>query len=182
MDVRIIGLGNVLMGDDGVGPFVVKALEAKFVFPPEVSLIDAGTPGLDLLPFLVDADVVILVDTVNASDAPGTVKLYDRAALLKHAPQPRTSPHDPGVKQTLLALEFSARAPREVIVIGVVPESVEAGPGLSAAARRGAAVAADRVVYELERLGIRARRDVHAAAPDIWWEQRPVGPFSSSRP
>ena len=63
----------------------------------------------------------ILIDTVKAPLPPGSLRLYKKADLLRRAPGVRVSPHDPGVKETLLALEFAGRAPREVALIGVVP-------------------------------------------------------------
>jgi len=178
MDIRILGLGNVLMGDDGLGPHVVRTLEATYAFPPGVTLIDAGTPGLDLLPFLIDADVVIIVDTIRAEAPAGTVKEYDRDQLLKHLPLSRVSPHDPGVKQTVLALEFSGRAPKEILVLGVVPERIEPGTELSAPVRRAAAVIADRVRCRLEDLGLPPVLNPRSTPPDIWWEspRRPPAP------
>src|SRR5436853_927958 len=108
------------MGDDGLGPAAVRAFEAEYVVPPEVEVVDLGTPGLDLLPWLADVDRVILVDTVKSDRPPGTVRLYDKADIMRHAPMQRIGPHDPGVKDALFALEFAGRAPREVLLIGVV--------------------------------------------------------------
>jgi hydrogenase maturation protease len=121
--IFVLGLGNVLMGDDGLGPVAVRAFEAEYVVPPDIHVIDLGTPGLDLLPWLADVDRVILVDTVRSDHPPGTIRLYDKADILRHAPTARVGPHDPGVKEALHALEFAGRAPREVALIGVVPES-----------------------------------------------------------
>jgi hydrogenase maturation protease len=121
--ISVLGLGNVLMGDDGLGPVAVRAFEAEYVVPPDIHVIDLGTPGLDLLPWLADVDRVILVDTVRSDHPPGTIRLYDKADILRHAPTARVGPHDPGVKEALHALEFAGRAPREVALIGVVPAS-----------------------------------------------------------
>jgi hydrogenase maturation protease len=129
--VSVLGLGNVLMGDDGLGPVAVRAFEAEYVVPPDVQLIDLGTPGLDLLPWLADVDRVILVDTVKSDQPPGTVRLYEKADLLRYAPVARIGPHDPGVKEALHALEFAGRAPRDVALIGVVPESTAMGFALT---------------------------------------------------
>ena len=110
-EIRVLGLGNVLMGDDAAGPWVVEHLRAGWDFGPGVSVTDLGTPGLDLVPHLSGARVVVLVDTVK-SDAPaGTLRLYRRDEVLKHPPGPRTSPHDPAVKETLLYLELAGAGP-----------------------------------------------------------------------
>lgn len=170
MDVRIIGVGNVLMGDEGVGPFVVRMLEAKYLFPADVTLVDAGTPGVDLVPLLADADVAIVVDAAQSSQAPGTVRVYDRQALLKPAVR-RSACDELRVTPALQALSCSARSPKEVVVIGVVPQWVATGTHLSDTAQHGAQRAMDRVLYELERIGLHARLNPESVEPNLWWEQ-----------
>ena len=109
--IAIIGLGNVLMGDDALGPWVIHHLETVWDVPPEVALVDVGTPGLDLVPYVAGPAGIVLVDTVSARDAaPGTLRTFDREALLRFAPKPRLSPHDPGVTEALLAVVGEGRA------------------------------------------------------------------------
>jgi len=115
---RIVGLGNVLMSDDAFGPYVIRVLEAGYEFPSGVSVVDAGTPGLDLVPFVDGAEALIVVDTVRASGEAGELRTYTRDDILRHAPQARLGPHDPGLKETLLALEFADSGPRDVTLIG----------------------------------------------------------------
>ena len=162
--ISVLGLGNVLMGDDGLGPVAVRTFEAEYVVPPDVQVVDLGTPGLDLLPWLADLDQVILVDAVKSDLPPGSVRLYEKADLLRYPPTARVGPHDPGVKDALRALEFAGRAPREVALIGVVPEStamcLELTPTIQAAVRR--AVVA--IAITLARFGTPAVRRLHPRA------------------
>jgi hydrogenase maturation protease len=174
--VGVIGLGNVLMGDDAFGPWVVLVLLAGHEFPDGVHVHDLGTPGLDLLPYLSDLDSLVLVDTVRAEAPPGTLRLYRREELLRHAPQPRLSPHDPGVKEALLTAEFEGRGPREVLLVGAVPAGTAMGVGLSPPLRDAVPRAAVEVLRELERLGRRAAPRRDPGRPDIWWEALPTGP------
>ena len=88
MHIRVLGLGNVLMGDDGFGPAVIHALGSEWELP-DVEVHDVGTPGLDLVPFLSGAECVVLVDTVRADGPPGHVRRYDLPAILSHAPAAR---------------------------------------------------------------------------------------------
>lgn len=171
MKTLVMGLGNVLMGDDGFGPFVVKVLESRYDFPGEVSLLDAGTPGLDLVPFLTGPEAVVIVDTVKAEAPPGTLKRYGREAILRHLPEARLSPHDPSLKEVLLTLDFAGKGPREVTLVGTVPASVAAGPGLSAPVRAAVEAAVEAVRVELERLGVPARPKAEPGDPDLWWER-----------
>jgi hydrogenase maturation protease len=168
--VGVIGLGNVLMGDDAFGPWVVETLLAEHEFPEGVSVEDLGTPGLDLVPYITDLEALVLVDTVRSDAPPGAVQLYRRADLLEHAPSTRLSPHDPGVKEALLAAEFAGRGPREVLLVGAVPETTSLGVRLSPALRAAVPLAAAEVLRELERLGCPATRHTSTLAPDVWWE------------
>ena len=167
----VLGLGNVLMGDDALGPWVVAQLLARWEFPADVEVHDLGTPGLDLHPFLAGRTTLILVDVVRADDPPGTLKLYDKDQLLRHAPGPRVSPHDPGVKETLLALDFAGDGPREVVLVGVVPQDTDPGTGLSAPVQAAAARAEEAVLAELARRGHVVTRREPPAEPDLWWER-----------
>jgi hydrogenase maturation protease len=154
----VLGLGNVLMGDDGLGPAVTRAFEAEYDVHPDVEVVDLGTPGLDLLPWLADADRVILVDTVKSDRAPGSVIVYDKADIMRHAPMQRIGPHDPGVKDALFALEFAGRAPREVVLIFNVPETTEMSLELSSAVQAAIPTVLEHLVRALERAGFTLRR------------------------
>ena len=107
MSVAVLGLGNVLMGDDALGPYTVRVFEAQYEVPEGVEVRDLGTPGLDLTPHLADLTRLILVDTVRSDGDPGDLRLYRLEEVLQHAPGPRVSPHDPGVKEALLSLRFA---------------------------------------------------------------------------
>ncbi|HZR25663.1 MAG TPA: HyaD/HybD family hydrogenase maturation endopeptidase [Vicinamibacterales bacterium] len=147
--IYVLGLGNVLMGDDGFGPAVVRQFEKTYDVPENVEVVDVGTPGLDLMPWFYDAERLIIVDTVKADAAPGTMRLYDKRDLLRHAPSVRTSPHDPGVKEALWTLELAGRGPKEVTLIGVVPESVELTTDLSDTVREKIPVAMEAIARAL---------------------------------
>ena len=169
MDIRVIGLGNVLMGDDGFGPFVIETLLAEYDFAESVSVIDAGTPGLDLAPFLIGADAVIVIDSVRADAPPGTQRLYRHDAILAHPPQPRLGPHDPGLKQTLLALEFAGRGPTDVVLVGVVPKTVAPSARLSSVVRGAVPAVVNACVAELDRLGAPPRPRATPSVVSPFW-------------
>jgi len=169
--VAILGLGNVLMGDDALGPYAVRLFEAEYHVPDSATVQDLGTPGLDLVPHLADVHAVILLDTVRSAGTAGELRLYRRDEILEHPPQPRVSPHDPGLKEALLALAFSGQGPREVLLIGVIPQSTAQGIGLSAPVAAALPAVQAEIVRELERLGCPATRRAVPSSPDIWWER-----------
>ena len=171
LKIAVLGLGNVLMKDDALGPYAVRLLEAGHAFPDGVMVQDLGTPGLDLHPYMSGQDALIFIDTVNADGNPGELRLYRRDDILKHPPQARVSPHDPGVKEALLSLEFASGGPTEVLLVGVIPEVVDAGVGLSPSVRAALPAVEAEVLSELARLGRAATPLETPKEPDLWWEK-----------
>ncbi len=171
--IVVLGIGNVLMGDDAVGPHAVKLLEAGWEFPPEVAVVEAGTPGLDLTVFLHGVEAAVVVDAVRARGAePGEIRRYGREALLAKSPVLAMSPHEPGLREALLTMELTGEGPREVRLLGVVPARVETGAGLSEAVRAAMPGLMEAVVAELASLGASPRRRDRPSEPDLWWERR----------
>ena len=176
--IAILGLGNVLMRDDALGPHAIGLLESRYDFPDEVSLVDLGTPGFDLHPHLEGLDAAIIVDTVRATGDAGETRLYRRDEILRHAPGQRLGPHDPGLKQALLGLEFVQRGPQEVLLVGVIPESTASEVGLSLAVQAALPAVESAVLEELCRLGFPARQADPPREPNLWWEKAPGAPRS----
>jgi hydrogenase maturation protease len=173
LKIAVLGLGNVLQGDDALGPYLVEVLSATYEFPPGVSVIDAGTPGLDLTPYIAGLDALIVVDAVRASGDPGELRAYRRAELLETPPPQRLSPHDPGLKACLLTLELVGQSPPEVLLVGLIPDAMATSTGLSAPVRDGLPAVEAAVIAELGRLGVTVRRREPPGTPDLWWERQP---------
>ena len=174
--IAIIGIGNVLTGDDAVGPHVVRVVEARYALPEDVQVIDAGTPGYDLTAFLVGMDAAVLVDAVKAKGAPGELRVYEKAELLTRRPVLAMSPHEPGVREALLNADFMGVTPPVVRLVGVIPARTDTGIGLSAEVRAGIPAAVERVAAELRALGVSVVDRVPPREPDLWWERTPGGP------
>ncbi len=170
--VRVLGIGNVLMGDDAVGPYAVSVLEARYRLPERVSADDVGTPGLeDLMVCMEGLDAVIVVDAVKASGRAGELRRFEKEAVLARGPALALSPHEPRLREALLASELHGAAPRELVLLGVIPGRVDGGIGLSAAVRRAVPGVVDAVVSELVRLGMPPAPRVPPLPPDVWWER-----------
>ncbi len=168
--IRILGVGNVLCTDDGLGPYAIKVLEAQFEFPENVEVIDLGTPGLDFTPYLADARMVIVLDTVKGEEAAGTLRLLRDGEIVAKPPPSRMSPHEPGLREALMATNFADSSPEEILLIGVVPESTGQGTKLTEAVRSAVPEVVDAVIVELERLGCPPIRRDPPAELDLWWE------------
>lgn len=171
MNIRILGLGNALMSDDAFGPHVVRVLDAFYEMPPNVHIIDAGAPGRDIAPHLAQADVVILVDTVETGGVAGDIHSYQLDELLRQPAEPLLCPHDPGIKAALLKAAAAGSVPGHVVLFGVVPEWEATGVTLSRPVRSSIAPVVDLIVTELERLGAAPRLRAVPRVPDTWWER-----------
>jgi hydrogenase maturation protease len=169
MSVAVIGLGNVLLGDDGFGPFVVELLRTRYAFPPEVALLDLGTPGLGLTSYLCGHEAVVLVDAVAAAGQPGDIRLYEGAELERLPIAPRVSPHDPAVFEALAVARLAGEAPREVCLVGAAPGGREPGAGLSPRMRGAAEAAVEIVRRQVEDWGFPAQCHDGAAVEHEWW-------------
>jgi hydrogenase maturation protease len=168
--VCLMGVGNVLMGDDALGPYVLEWLRARWEFAPEVTLLDAGTPGLDLTMFLDGSDALVVADAVKGPGPAGEVRSWRRPALLA-APLPIVmSPHEPTLREALLRLELLGRGPKDVLLVGAVPERVAAGTGLSGPIRKAVPEIEQIILRELERLGATFAPRARIAWVPPWWE------------
>jgi len=167
--ISVLGLGNVLLGDDGVGPFVVELLRAAYELPVHVSVIDVGTPGLGLPAYLSESDAVVLVDAVSASGEPGELRFYRRDDLVRLPLKPRVSPHDPAVQDACCLVDLAGTAPRDLLLVGIIPAQQTLGAGLSEPVRRACEPAMAAVLQELARLGAPATPRATAAHPNLWW-------------
>ena len=173
MRVAIIGIGNVLTGDDAIGPHVVRVVEARYALPDDVQVIDAGTPGYDLTAFMAGLDAVLLVDAVKAKGAAGELRVYDRAELVAKRPVLAVSPHEPGVREAIMNADFMGVTPKVVRLVGVIPAATATGIGLSAAVRAAVPAAVARVAEELAALGVPVAERSPPREPDLWWERKP---------
>ncbi|WPL17574.1 Hydrogenase 2 maturation protease [Thiorhodovibrio winogradskyi] len=131
-DALIIGLGNLLLSDEGVGIHVLRLLERDFNFTPRVELVDGGTTGLDLLALFQDHDLILLIDAIFAPDmAPGEIQILRNEAILA-ALSKKLSMHHLGISDVLALAQLLDYRPREIVLLGVVPENLELGTELSA--------------------------------------------------
>jgi hydrogenase maturation protease len=148
----VLGLGNVLCADDGVGVAAVARLQRRYRIPEGVAVEDGGTLGLTLLARLSGVRDLILVDAVETGDAPGTlVRLAGDA--VGPAVRERLSVHQVGVADLLEAARLTGTAPDRVVLLGVVPETTELRLGCSRAVRDAVPDLVQAVATELARLG-----------------------------
>jgi hydrogenase maturation protease len=171
--ILVAGLGNVLMSDDAIGPFCTQHLLANYEFPANVEVSDLGTPGLGLALHLSSADVVVAIDALRGVE-PGTVHVFDRAALLTGCRDTRLDTHAPALEESILIAHLAGERPLDVTLIGLGGASFDYGTTLSPAVRAGIAALGDRVLAELTDYGVAWRHRERVTRPDIWWEESHV--------
>lgn len=156
IDVLVLGLGNVLCGDDGAGVAVAHRLRRELDVPAGVRIVDGGTLGLDLLALVAAADRAILIDAVRAEGPPGTLV---RLAGDDVAPAvyERLSIHQIGVADLLAGAALCESYPREVVITGIVPATTELQLGCSPPVLAKLPELAAAVVRELDRMGVATR-------------------------
>ncbi|MDP9191493.1 MAG: hydrogenase maturation protease [Acidobacteriota bacterium] len=147
----IYGIGNILLGDDGVGPAVVRYLTENFAFRSDVTIEDLGTPSLDLPGYLTGHDSVIFIDSVAVDDAPGTIHRFSKKDIVGAAPGIHMSSHELSINDALIVLDFAGTAPSDVTLIGIVPHTLDGGMNLSPAVAAAVPLAAEAVFTELAR-------------------------------
>lgn len=127
----VMGVGNLLLSDDGVGIHAIHHLQDNYQFSEEVQLLDGGTCGLDLLHFLEGIDRLIIIDAAQMGKPSGTVVRLEGDQIPAHLSL-KTSPHEINLPELLFAAKLADLYPAEVIVLGVQPKTIETNIGLSA--------------------------------------------------
>lgn len=144
----VLGVGNVLLRDEGVGVIVARALVDDPSIPPDTEIVDGGTLGLDLLPMIGDAGALIMVDAVNLRSAPGSIRVMHgdelHTALAQHV-----SPHQVGVNDLVALARLTGTLPSRFALVGIQPEAVEVGLELTPAVAAALPAAIQAVRDEL---------------------------------
>lgn len=148
----ILGLGNLLCGDDGLGALAAQRIAETRVLPDGVKVLDGGTLGLSLLPYLEDAESAILVDAIAADGPPGTLVRMEGEEV-GPAVAARLSVHQVGVSDLIEAARWRGRIPPRLVLLGSVPETTDLGVGLSPRVQATFVQLVDVVCEEAGRLG-----------------------------
>jgi hydrogenase maturation protease len=150
----VLGLGNPIMGDDGLGLAILARLRAGWLLPPEVELVDGGTWGMRLLPLIETARRVLVLDAINVDQDPGAIVVLEREDLPRYFSH-KLSPHQIDLREVLALAELRGTLPPDVVAIGAQPERVELLAELSPILAQRLEVIAELAVSRLERWGHR---------------------------
>ncbi len=128
--IAVLGIGNLLLSDEGVGVHAVEALWREYAFPEEVVLIDGGTMGLDLLPFIENREKLLILDAVNLKREPGSIEVIEDGDIPAFLSS-KLSVHQIGLPDVLSAVKIMDMTPSRMALIGIQPERIETGIALS---------------------------------------------------
>jgi len=127
--VLVVGIGNILLRDEGVGVRVIEAMRGT-ALPDDVELLDGGTSGADLIDFIADRQKVIVIDAVRTDGPPGSVYRFGPEDLMQDA-APALSLHQLGLLETLRMARHMNCSPGEVVIFGVKPGAIDYGTDLT---------------------------------------------------
>ena len=165
----VLGLGNVLLHDEGLGVWVADALRRQFEFPTSVTILEGGTLGLDLLPRLDGVGRLLLMDAVKCGGAAGGMVRLEGEAVSRVL-DVKISPHQVGVQDLLGAARLTDREPAVVVLWGMEPERLDPGTGFSENVQAALPQLQAEVLDELGRWGVPGKPLPGAAPPPVWWE------------
>lgn len=153
----VLGVGNILLQDEGVGVRVVEHLKEHYNFPEEVQVLDGGTMGLDLLYYLEGADRLLVIDAVDATRPPGTLLRLADGEIPTFLGR-KLSPHQIGLADLLSVAGLRDLTPHQVVLVGVQPASLETGLNLSPTIRAQLPSIVEIVLKEVRNWGHRIER------------------------
>lgn len=151
--IVVLGVGNILLTDEGLGVHVVEDLKANYTFTPQISLIDGGTMGMELLTYMRGMKKILLIDAVNGGEAPGTIYEFPHRELEQYFTD-HISVHEVGMQDILRIRAIQENPLEDAIVIGVEPESLDVGFEPSAPVQKALPEVKERVLRVLREWGV----------------------------
>ncbi len=148
MRAVVLGIGNTILTDEAAGVRAVELLEQAYQVPANVQVIDGGTSGMEMIEDLSNLDFLIVIDVVKTGAAPGTVVKIagdEIPVFFRH----KLSPHQIGLPDVLASLELLDSMPKEIVVLGVEPISLELGMEMTATVAEKVPLLVDMAVAEL---------------------------------
>ncbi len=152
--IVVLGLGNMLMADDGIGLAALARLQDEWFIPPGVDFVDGGTWGMNLLPVIETTDRLLVLDAIDTGSVPGTLAELRDGEVPRFLAQ-KLSPHQIDLREVLALAEMRGTLPRELVALGLQPARIEMSTELSpeVAVHLGAMV--DAAARQLTTWGVR---------------------------
>ena len=153
----VLGIGNIILSDEGFGVRVVEYLQKNFTFPDNVNLIDGGTLGVELTHFITGTQRLLIIDSIDGGAEAGKTFHLRGEEIKKHFAQ-KISAHEIGIQDVLTMLELSGKKIPCVELIGAQPYSLEAGTELTPQMQKLLPVFADKAAEILKSWDLEVRQ------------------------
>jgi hydrogenase maturation protease len=124
--ITVLGLGNILMRDEGIGVYIANLLNTTYKFEPDIQIIDGGTTGTDLLPYFESSNKILIIDAVNFEKFPGYIEIIKNDDILATITE-KISMHHLGLSDVLSIIKLLDIQPQEICLVGIEPVDLELG-------------------------------------------------------
>ena len=155
--IAVLGIGNILLSDEGLGVRALERLKEFYDFPEGVQLIDGGTLGIDLLYHLEGVDKLLVLDAVSGGKPPGILYVF-KGNEVKSYFRRKVSMHEIGFQEVLGLMEVMDKPVPEIVVIGLEPKSLELSTELSPEIEEKIPELVDRAVEQLREWGVEVKK------------------------
>lgn len=162
--VGILGIGNLLLSDEGFGIHTIHYLEKNYNFPDTISLNDAGTAGIYMAPFLEECDPILVIDVVDIKAAPGSVHYFNSHDIGTGIIFSKMSPHQLGLLEMLEICKLRDCNPETVDFFCIVPADLQTSMDLSPEVAPRVKEIAERIVSQLRQAGHTITDQIQAPA------------------
>jgi hydrogenase maturation protease len=152
LNILVLGIGNVLLTDEGIGVRALNELQRRYTFPENVELLDGGTAGIELLRHIRNRDYLIIIDAMKFDQEPGTVSRVEGEDV-PAAFRTRISPHQLGLSDLLAAAMLTDELPKNLVLFGVEPENLDIGLELTDAVEASLEKLLGAIIVEVRSAG-----------------------------
>jgi hydrogenase maturation protease len=154
LNVLVLGIGNILLSDEGAGVKAVEELQNRYDCSDAVEIVDGGTVGFELLPYFENRSHILIIDAVKTGNKPGTiVRIDDPPAFF----QKKVSPHQIGLADVMGIAVITDNMPQNIALFGIEPKELSTGLELSQEVAGNLSQLVDMVVDELKAIGIKVQ-------------------------
>lgn len=165
----ILGIGNVLQRDDGIGIKILSYIDAHYRFPENVELVDGGTCGATLNTAIVDKTWLIIIDALNIPGNPGEIRILAGESFIHRPAQTKMSPHQVGFLDLIQLMRLEGTGPEDLELVGIIPGDLTNGADISPAVNATIEPVIEKVLELLKKKGIVPEKRVPPLEPDYWW-------------